>query len=515
MTQPSAPRLLAGIQSPWNHFARRFIEAPVFRLGEPFPPHPLANYWRLELKQDDVAYAIENDEPEFDTVDIWPKLHHRSWVFANVIEFDRTFGWTLVNRSLGAFPGTGNRGKFAKAPDWEDRDEAPLDYAASVRRNLEWFDRLENHPQAKYREPGLPAWWWHAAEGGDPVNGEFLPGTFPGLAAGGVRALLLTAQVCPDRTAHCERIARAIGDWLLKNHTPMTGPVPGLPYTAMCAGKFEYARMGSAINVARGALPGGMLILLYQATGERKYLEYAQHIAEVQTRFIRADGSMPYRVDPQNGEVVEDYTCGTLGVGLFLLDLDAVAPDPRWRVAAERITHWALDHPLRDYHWKACYEDIGDVRPFSNLTGVDALSGVRLLYRHGELALARQLFRWVEDQFVNFGDELSQKFPTFCPSMREQWLCDFPMEGHGSNYASACLEMHRVTGDATYRRKGIATFNAIVKSQRADGAYSTWGVNRVTGVRAIGMGGEGTWFNANHAAVSGLGNFVLNERQAE
>ena len=72
--------------------------------------------------------------------------------------------------------------------------------------------------------------------------------------------------------------------------------------------------------------------------------------------------------------------------------------------------------------------------------------------------------------------------------------------------------MHRATGDATYRRKGIATLNAIVQSQRADGAYSTWGVDRRTGKRLVGYGGEGSWFNANHAATSGLCRFILNER---
>ena len=324
--------------------------------------------------------------------------------------------------------------------------------------------------------------------------------------------MLGVAKVWPERAPQCRRIARAIGDWLLKNHTPMTGAVPGMPYTAMREGKFEYSIDGSAVSLTRGSTPGSMLVLLYRETGEQKYLEYAQHIAGVLTRFIRDDGSLPYRVNPLTGEVVEDYTCGNMGVGLFLQNLDKIAPDARWREAAARITRWAIEHPLRDFNWKGCYEDVGEKRPFINLTGMDALCAVRLLCRQGELAHARKLFRWVEDQFVNFGDELSLKVQTYYPSVREQWLCDFPMEGHASNYANTCWEMHRVTGDATYRRKGIATLNAIVKSQRADGAYSTWGVDRNTGKRLIGYGGEGSWFNANHSAMSTLSNFVLNER---
>ena len=40
-------RSLADIQSPWNHFARRFIEAPVFHLGRHSHPirWPISGAW--------------------------------------------------------------------------------------------------------------------------------------------------------------------------------------------------------------------------------------------------------------------------------------------------------------------------------------------------------------------------------------------------------------------------------------------------------------------------------------
>ncbi|MCG3146686.1 MAG: hypothetical protein PCFJNLEI_00120 [Verrucomicrobiae bacterium] len=505
-------RPLATIESPWNHRAKRFIEAPVCRLC---PPHPQAQFWRLELRQDDWQPVIENNAPILDTLAVWPQLRFGSWIFARVCEYDRPGGTCLARHPFGAFPNVDGYGKFAKAPDWDDHTEPPVDYAASVRRNAEWFDSLETHPRVTYREPGMPAWWWHAAEGGDPVHGQFLPGAFPALGAGGIRSLLLTAKVFPDRAARDRQTARAIGDWLLRNHTPLTGVLPGMPYTAMREGKFEYSASGGALNVSRGALPGAMLTWLYRDTGERKYLEYAEHIAGVLVKFIRADGSMPYRVEPVTGTVVEEYTCGHLLVALFLEMLDRVAPNGRWRESADRIIEWALAKPMRDFNWKGCYEDVQDLPPFSNLTGMDALWAVRLFCRRGAVAPARQLLRWVEDQFVNFGDEISAKVETFYPVVREQWFCDFPMEGHSANYASACGELFRVTGDGVYRRKQIATLNAIVKAQRSDGAYSTWGVDRHTGRRLVGIGGEGTWFNANHHATSELCSFVLRDRGEE
>jgi hypothetical protein len=143
---------------------------------------------------------------------------------------------------------------------------------------------------------------------------------------------------------------------------------------------------------------------------------------------------------------------------------------------------------------------------------MDALWAVRLLCRHAKedpqhIARARKLFRWVEDQFVNFGDEASLGLRTYYPVVREQWICDFPMEGHASNYAESCWEMFQATGEEVFRNKMVATLNAIVRSQRTDGAYSTWGVDREYKEKR-----GGNWFNANHNAMSALSCFLMRQK---
>jgi len=508
-------RPLADISSPWNHLARRFIDAPIYRFCAPRPPHPLANFWRLELMQDGVRHTVENDKPILDAAPIWPKIRVGSWMQCSVYQFDHATNWCVEVVPMGARIQGTSIGLIAKAPDWVDRDEAPLDYAASIRANLGWFDSHEKNPNAFYREPGMPAWWWHAAEGSYPQKLPYQEGSYPALASLAIRAYLFAARAVPDRVEHCRKIACAVGNWLLKNRTPMTGAAPGMPWTTMREGKFEYSVDGNAINLSRGALPGFGMLMLFQDTGEKKYLEYAQHIAGVLTRFIDADGSMPYRIRPETGEVVEEYTCGHVLVALFLDALDPIAPDERWSNDVRRILHWICEHPMRDFNWKGCFEDVGEKTPFANLASLDATWVVRLLARHakGEPQLldhAHKLLRWVEDQFVNFGDEASLNIRTYYPAVREQWICDYPMEGHGANYAESCWDLYQATGDATYRRKAVATLNAIVRSQRADGAYSTWARDRETGLGALGSGYN--WFNANHAAMSALGCFLLRQK---
>jgi hypothetical protein len=465
--------------------------------------------------QDGVRQTVENDKPILDAAPIWPKIRVGSWVQCSIYQIDLAHNWCIEVTPMGArIPGT-SIGLIAKAPDWEDREQSPLDYAASIRANLDWFDSHETNPNAFYREPGMPAWWWHAAEGFYPQKLKYQEGSYPAIASQAIRGCLFAARAVPDRAQACRNLARAIGDWLLMNRTPMTGAAPGMPWTAMREGKFEYSVDGKAINLSRGAHPGFGMLLLFQEIGERKYLEYAQHIAGIFLRFLRPDGGMPYRIEPATGQVVEDYTCGHVLVALFLEALDQVAPDPRWREAARRILHWLCEHPLRDFHWKACFEDVGEKTPFANLASMDATWTVRLLARHAKenaqfLPHALKLLRWVEDQFVNFGDEASLSVRTYYPAVREQWICDYPMEGHAANYAESCWALYQTTGDDMLRRKAVATLNAVVRSQRADGAYRTWAADRETGISGIGSGYN--WFNANHAAMSALSCFLLRQQ---
>jgi len=500
-------RQLADIQSPWNHLARRFIEPPVYR----FEPHKLANFWRLEIRQDGQRFVVENDKPVLDAAPVWDKIHIGTWAQCNIAEFEKPNGWCVNVRKMGAsLPGFSMIGLIARAPDWVDRVEAPLDYRASVLKNVDWFDGHEKNPNAYYREPGMPAWWWHACEMHNPTKEPFQDGSFPSLASQGIRAMLFAARILPERAESCRRQARAIGDWLIKNRTPMTGKVPGMPYSAMADGKFNYSTDGDAVNLTRGALPGYMMVLLYQETGDKKYLDYAQHMANVYVQWLRPDGSLPYRVKADTGEVLEEYTCGNMLVGIFLDALDKLAPDQRWRDAVEQIVQWTCAHPAKDLHWKACFEDVGGYAAFANLSSMDALWGVRLLCRHGHLPEALKTMRFVEDQFVNFGDEASLCLQTYYPCVREQWHCDYPMECHSSHYIGSCWELFEATGDVTWRNKAVTTQNAIVTMQRADGAYSTWGIDRFTGVGSLSSGGN--WFNTNHGAMLELAAAVLRQR---
>src|ERR1041384_1419995 len=95
-------RHLADIPSAWNHMAKRFIEAPVYRFPTPDLIAPHADFWRLELMQDGVRHVIESDKPVLDSAPIWPKLRVGSWIQARVYQIDRANNWCVTVTALGA-----------------------------------------------------------------------------------------------------------------------------------------------------------------------------------------------------------------------------------------------------------------------------------------------------------------------------------------------------------------------------------------------------------------------------
>src|SRR5690348_14583833 len=94
-------RLLAEVDSPWNHLAKRFIEAPVYRLCEPRAPAAHADLWRLEMVQDGLRHAVESDRPVLDAAPIWPKLRVGGWIQCSILQIDRGQKWVVAATPMG------------------------------------------------------------------------------------------------------------------------------------------------------------------------------------------------------------------------------------------------------------------------------------------------------------------------------------------------------------------------------------------------------------------------------
>lgn len=386
--------------------------------------------------------------------------------------------------------------------------QAPLDYLAAVRRNLDYLLAPARDEVAPY-EAGWPRSCWSSYE--DSETGQRLHAAYPALHHPSfIFAYLTFAEACPDdpRAAEARRQALQYGEWLLQHRLPADWVCGLFPYSTIEKGRFEGGVEGRNITLFRAARVGHAMVRLHEASGDARWLQYARHIADVFVRLQRPDGSWPYRVNPRDGSVAEEYTSNVVSPAILLALLEARQPHPAYAAARQRAIGWLRENPVRTYRWQGMYEDVGQVQPFANLQHFDVDEAV-LYFTHfraedaAYLPLAQELNHWVEDQFVVWGPEPHLPVQPPPPTVLEQYVCYWPMECHTGRWLLALMALHMATGELAYLGKAIAAANAIVRGQQASGAFSTWG-NDVRYGRPLSTG---DWPGCNAMAVTALVRF--------
>jgi hypothetical protein len=470
-------------------FARRAIDPPQLDLTA-LPG--AAGYELLLSPLDEPAtiWSLRNTQPRIDLASVWQKLPYGPMQFL-------PRAWDDQGRLLGA----GDFGSIIRSPDWQDRPVQPLNYRAAGERVL---DYLANRIPPAREHPADPAYMWHAAVtvAGAP---EFHDCQFPALTYPSFIKLFLAGveQACDaaPRTELLHR-ARRLCDFLIDHPAATAGPLAGVPYSTMnqqgSGGMFEADR----ITLVRLAWVGEAALHLAEMTGEQRYAAYAARLATILLDFQQPDGSWPYRVRLSDGAIVESYTAAAIMALLLLEQMEARDPGGPYTAALERGLGWMLENPVRTGLWQQMYEDVRTLDPYANLEQWAALETAMFLLRrrhpHGA-DLARSLVRYVEDQFVIFGDDPITPVPylPYTPGNCEQYGCYWPMDFHTANYTRAALALYEATGETAWAQKAVAAANTVVNCQLPDGRLST-----LVPDRRLGMAPPFTaWFNCMaHAA---------------
>ena len=494
----------------WNAFSRQFIDPPVFKLLV----IPGVHTYTAEVRQANSTLKVESLNPVVSLAEIWPKIDTKT--FSLRLRWLDKEGKILAEESSIR----------VKAPDWQGFNEPAADWIAAADRNMAYLLDAAWNAKAPYREPNVPVWIWSCAS--PTVSEEFkdwigcypdgYPMSYPCITLGNyIWGFLAHAQRGGTQKDEAMRLAQFCADWGLKNHLPDSGALPMFPYSTITMGKFSGGNEGETVNLLRPSWLSISFLDLYKATGNRAYLDYARHIANTTVKFQKEDGSFPYRINPKTGAVVEDYTCAAIE---FVALVDALKPfdfDANRSMAAQKALDWTLSYVCNTNNWQGAYEDVFPWPAYSNLSGFETQMLISYLCQHKNedpayLPMARQLNRWLEDQFVVFGPE-SEAFvhPTKGllrvkgPLVFEQYQCWLPMEGHTGFWIRTLIELHKATGDKMYLDKAKAAANAICVAQFEDGAFSTLGMRyykdgKIVSDKETGM----NWYNANAAATTGL-----------
>ena len=216
---------------------------------------------------------------------------------------------------------------------------------------------------------------------------------------------------------------------------------------------------------------GAELIMLYQATGARRYLDCAVRIADRLVRNVTpgdaANSPWPFRVQAATGVVPEErndhdhliyracYTTNWTGaLRLFdgLAALGAGHPEDYRRTSA-LVTAWLKQYPLVNNRWGPFFEDVS-TKDYSD-TEINADTLAMYILEHPAWdpkwqADARGILDW---SYRTFANHQYDKWGVVV--INEQTQFPVPGNSHTSRHASVELLYAEKTGDASARDAAI------------------------------------------------------------
>lgn len=270
--------------------------------------------------------------------------------------------------------------------------------------------------------------------------------------------------------------------WIAHGFSGPEGPWPNLPFpynTEVHSGRYDgdmVAGKGYLQPDKAGAF-GAELVTLYQITGERRYLEVAEGIADTLARKVRpgdADHSpWPFRVHAVSGEVFTskngrfDYTSNWTGA-LRLFDALTRLGEGRtaeYARAAKLTGDWLRAYPARSQRWGPFFEDINVYSDTQINAGTFALYA---LEHPGWLPDAGPAVRGILDWCDRtFGNPLWQQYgvrPT-----NEQTAYEVPGNSHTAREASLELLWAEASGDRSRVEQAVRNLSWATYMVDVDG----------------------------------------------
>ena len=229
---------------------------------------------------------------------------------------------------------------------------------------------------------------------------------------------------------------------------------------------------------------------LFDRTREQKYFQAARRIAETYRKTQLPSGVWPLVANVKTGQALgPNLLVPTLPI--MLLDrLAAQYGITEYAPVVERAFRWIMENPVRRFNWDAQFEDVTPVEPYVNLAREQACDvAIRLLQRGGPVALAEELLRFAEDQFVvwelpqpawkelvhlgcNPGGEISS---WLTPVVLEQYRCYGPVARSTGIMIAAWQAAYQATGKPLYLAKARSLASTLtVAQQQWGGEYPTW-----------------------------------------
>jgi hypothetical protein len=293
-----------------------------------------------------------------------------------------------------------------------------------------------------------------------------------------------------------------IADYYIKNS--LSSPIckwPNLPYPynmKLLSGKYDGdMRAGKGyLQPDKAGSFGFELIKLYKKTGDEKYLDVAEKIANTLATHAQpgdndhspwpfkvnaetgnpgtlVESSFHYNGEPDNEKttqpIIQKSVYSTNWTGALNLFTDLIRMKKgdinAYKTAFEIALNWLKTYPLKSNKWGPFFEDI----PGWSDTQINAATFTMYILQNPDLFPdwrkdVKGIIEWTHKEL---GNKEYAKYKV--EVMNEQTVYRVPGNSHSSRQASVELMYSRLSGDTTYKTNAIRTLNWATYTVASDG----------------------------------------------
>lgn len=476
----------------WNGHARRFIYAPAFDFK------PVEGAVRYRFSATDAAgerHSFEAASPAAALTPVWDRLPV-GFVELAVEGVDAS----------GKVTGTAGKRRFYRAAVFRGHySDAERGYLDSARMGLQYL----------FRQPHYRNW----LEKGEPDPGYELYCYPTKIIASVVESMVIYAALAPADRETALGIARKAADYLISVSEPAGAPLEFLPptYAGDKRTAKEFAGQQMMIYPADAA---SAYLDLYDACGERRFLEAALRIARSYRKLQLPSGSWYLKINMKDGTPVASNQCVPVPMIRLFERLGAQYGETEFRETAERAVRYLAGTTLKEFNWEGQFEDIAPSVPYVNNTKHNACDyALYLLDRFPDrpeaAEQARTLLRFAEDQFVVWEQPMPDKSTRtdqwITPCVLEQYAYYVPIDASAAKLISLYQAMYERTGSVLDLAKACELANAMTRAQDPEtGRYLTYWERNERGL-------DPGWINcatASAKAMMSLGRLLEQKKPA-